>query len=125
MKIEKTTKVADQVLTALAKLDGPRAYAIPYVNGREKGWTVFPAVRLNDPMGALGVTFAESRNSDQIVLYTGTNPHRHEQPVTEAVYASAQYFLAGEYDEVAQTAVVFLVHAVAADGAERSIQEGR
>lgn len=103
-KFERTTQVADKVLAEVKRaLTGRTDFTVvvyPYFNGREHGWTVVGA---GLAMCAPGVTFAEYRNSDEIVVYLGTNPFLHgAQPVTDAVWAEKRFYPAGAYRRAGQ-----------------------
>ena len=108
--IERTTKVADQVLREIEKMDAlaMRLVAYPYVNGWERGWTL---VDLNIPdRKPCGVTFAENSNSDDIVVYVGTVPifGLAANPVTEEIYAAKLFHLVGAHAPAARTVIARL-----------------
>ncbi len=71
MNIHTTTRMADEVLTHLRRNlrsfqweDGRNTlYIYPYLNGRERGWTL--SIHIDLPV----LTFSENRNSDDVVVY--------------------------------------------------------
>lgn len=81
MKLDRATQIADKILKlviprlekVLGEKDGVTVF--PYVNGRERGWTleVYP-VQYESPKDysrvfTPAVTFAENRGSDELVIY--------------------------------------------------------
>jgi len=110
MKIEMSIEVADRILAELvkARIKG-RFYAIPYFNGRERGWTV---IDLLLPPDREGVTFSENRTSDHIVIYPGTNVGGYGggtpcQPVTDAIHEARMLLQPGEYKKAAKIIVAY------------------
>jgi hypothetical protein len=98
---ERTTAVADKVLAAVKQELAGQTFTVvvyPYFNGREHGWTLVVAGSGH----ATGVTFSEYRNSDEIVVYPGTNPFVGAQPVTNEVYADKRFYPAGAYRRAAK-----------------------
>ncbi len=109
MKIEKTTAVADHVLTPLlrrlrkSKFDGD-AIVYPYVNGRERGWRVDICSSMFPGLWTASVAFSENRNSDDIVVYP-ENAHeltqRPEVGITDIAYAKKAFFHSGHFSDAA------------------------
>lgn len=90
IEIGRSMKVAGQVLAILRKQAGQKCYASVYLNGREAGWTVFPQSARYDHN--VGVTFSECRNSDDIVLYCGTNPYTVPIHINDEAYRTKSFF---------------------------------
>lgn len=106
MKIHRTTETADKVLRHIEKLvrakaepdlDQQELTLYPYVNGRERGWTlvrVAPGERGYDE--ARAVSFAENRNSDAVVIYRWKRgdffKEADNSTINDAAYANKTYF---------------------------------
>lgn len=104
MNINKTTKIADKVLTELRKQlkgyksplrFGGTAQAYPYLNGRERGWSVQVGVDLP------AFSFACQRNCDEVVvLYEDPDydPFKGNggQPTDQAVWDARLHFNSAE-----------------------------
>lgn len=107
--MQSTMEQAEGVLAELKKLlpgKKDRVEYWPYLNGREKGFTVCNFV--NEPGHSCGnyptVSFAEYRNSDQIVLYVGTWEEMRTG-ISDRAYLTKTFFNEGKYKEVAKTIV--------------------
>lgn len=76
----------------------------PYLNGREKGWALF-----GDVGDDRKVAFAESRNSDQLVVYTGNTLDFSMQGNTpsEEAYGRRTFFGCDQHAQAADFIMEF------------------
>lgn len=140
MKIVKKTAAADKVLSvllAMFKTQKPFGSATEvvvrsYVNGRENGWTIEV---YDGTLTIPAVTFSESRNSDDIVVYGDNGRHfgvetrgddprsREAHGISEKAYDGKRYFRPGETIKAAQFAFTALTNQPVA--AEREETKGK
>ena len=103
--------VADKVLSEFKKIARKTTSSQPYEgfcmidlysNCREQGYSI---TRLLDVSRATQCVFAENRNSDSIVVYTGTEAvdfGLSSQIPSEKIYAKRHYFNHNEHKQAAQ-----------------------
>ena len=92
-------KAADNVLTALRRLDTPGADHPPlkvmvqcYANGREEGYSLYSLRSPDD--GFRQIAVAQYRNSDNIVVYFGTilDFYMAGNIPSDKIYKAARFF---------------------------------
>tara|TARA_R110002051_G_scaffold317822_1_gene399440 strand:- start:303 stop:680 length:378 start_codon:yes stop_codon:yes gene_type:complete len=103
--------VADKVLSEFKKIARKTTSTQPYEgfcmidlysNCREQGYSI---TRLFDASRATQCVFAENRNSDSIVVYTGRSSVDFDlssQIPSEKIYAKRHYFNRNEHKQAAQ-----------------------
>lgn len=108
MRTVKYMAVADRVLSTFTRLFGKSVRAIQegelavqsYRNGRENGYTL-TLVRAAIATSARAVTFAENRNSDDIVIYPG-DMHEMDAVNVDRSYAFRTLVKPGDYERAAR-----------------------
>lgn len=110
--IIRTMQTADAVLAVVDGYIGEsdvRYYLTPYENGREHGWT------LSRQLSNVKVAFAEYRNTDQIVVYSGLSMHFESagNVPSEQVYSERELFSPMQIFDAAQ----YIVQLLQKDGA--------
>lgn len=103
-KINRALKVLRLVKKGVAKLDLPEADVQTYHNGRENGFAIWNILAFADRVRDVVVTFAEYRNSDDIVIYYGDMQDAGEE-VRDEVWASRTYSKSEE--EAAQNIIQY------------------
>ncbi len=111
IRLSESLSVAQRILRQINKQGGlPKALrddvdVITYANGREQGY----ALRCVTKAGCYSIYFAQSRGSDNIVVYAGSqNPFIDN--ITPEMYAEATYFPCGEHAKAAKHIRKWVLH---------------